>query len=229
MKKLIILVPYRRREQHLARFLPHMQGYFRGWPRPWHIVVVEQSGDGIFNRGKLLNAGFDRYRGERAYFCFHDVDYLPQRVPATRRRVYGPPGRGPIHLVRERLATGGQKIVENRNRNHELFCGVCIFSARDFQRVNGFGNNFLGWGFEDDDILRRAESVRLPFSRRGGVFSMLPHEPQPHQEYCSRTNWAYMMSGYDKGRDGLSSLRYKVRDEFVHSFWSHLVVDISER
>lgn len=51
----------------------------------FHIFIVEQSLDGRkFNRGKLLNAGFDMARNDYDTFIFHDVDLLPGvRLPAT--------------------------------------------------------------------------------------------------------------------------------------------------
>lgn len=40
--------------------------------------MVEQTADGRkFNRGKLLNAGFDMARDDYDVFIFHDVDLLP--------------------------------------------------------------------------------------------------------------------------------------------------------
>lgn len=44
----------------------------------FHIFIIEQSTDGRkFNRGKLLNAGFDIARNDYDVFIFHDVDLLP--------------------------------------------------------------------------------------------------------------------------------------------------------
>lgn len=49
----------------------------------FHIFVIEQSLDQRkFNRGKLLNAGFDMARNDYDVFIFHDVDLLP----GVRRR-----------------------------------------------------------------------------------------------------------------------------------------------
>jgi hypothetical protein len=68
---------------------------------------VEQSNDGRkFNRGKLLNIGFERACAEGCtVFVFHDVDLLPStdlleyyyRVPTDQvtRNVLGPQGRAP--------------------------------------------------------------------------------------------------------------------------------------
>ena len=90
-----IIVPYRdihatqKRAAHLARFVPHMVRFLgklqrEGLVSDYHIYIVEQSDDGYkFNRGKLLNVGFDYARKHHAklqhdVFIFHDVDLLPQ-------------------------------------------------------------------------------------------------------------------------------------------------------
>ncbi len=80
-RRLAIIVPYRNRAEHLARFLPHMVTYFErdklDRAIDYSIHIVEQVGNLPFNRGALLNAGFRIARDGADYFCFHDVDYLP--------------------------------------------------------------------------------------------------------------------------------------------------------
>jgi hypothetical protein len=74
-------VPYRDRERHLDRFLPHLAQYFArdklDADIPYLILIVDQS-DGLpFNRGALLNAGFLLCQESCDYVCFHDVGFLP--------------------------------------------------------------------------------------------------------------------------------------------------------
>ena len=80
-KRLSIVVPYRNRQEHLARFLPHMVAYFRhdklDYRIPVTINIIEQHGDAPFNRGKLANCGFALTRNSSDYVVVHDVDYLP--------------------------------------------------------------------------------------------------------------------------------------------------------
>lgn len=90
-----IIVPYRdlhpaqHRAAHLAKFVPHMVKFLTklknlGSVSDFHVYVVEQSADDRkFNRGKLLNIGFDLARHKFSsrkhdVFIFHDVDLLPQ-------------------------------------------------------------------------------------------------------------------------------------------------------
>ncbi|CAN0283003.1 unnamed protein product, partial [Phaeothamnion confervicola] len=81
-----IIVPFRdlhkeqQRKQHLDKFVPHMTTFMQKQGVDFHIYIIEQqSNDGRkFNRGKLLNIGFDIARNEhRNLFVLHDVDLLP--------------------------------------------------------------------------------------------------------------------------------------------------------
>ena len=80
-KRLAIIVPYRNRAEHLARFLPHMAAYFQREKLDklidMSIHIVEQNGTDPFNRGRLANCGFMLTRDNNDYIVVHDVDYLP--------------------------------------------------------------------------------------------------------------------------------------------------------
>ena len=41
------------------------------------------------------------------------------------------------------------------------FGGITSFSAGQFKQINGFPNNFWGWGGEDDELYKRTKKVRL--------------------------------------------------------------------
>lgn len=84
--KVAVIVPYRdsdpaqKRSAHLHQFVPYMEAFLRKQGVAFQVYVVEQSADDgrKFNRGKLLNIGFDLARREECgAFIFHDVDLLP--------------------------------------------------------------------------------------------------------------------------------------------------------
>lgn len=90
--RVAVIVPYRdldpaqRRSAHLEQFVPYMEDFLSKAVdgagtrvEEFRVYVVEQSADNRkFNRGKLLNIGFDLARQEGcAAFLFHDVDLLP--------------------------------------------------------------------------------------------------------------------------------------------------------
>jgi len=93
-----IIVPFRdlhaaqNRAKHLKAFIPHMVQFLSkqkkdGLVSDFHIYIMEQSDDGRkFNRGKLLNIGFDMAKKSKRghdVFIFHDGKYST----ASRRRI----------------------------------------------------------------------------------------------------------------------------------------------
>lgn len=58
-EKLIIIIPYRNREQNLKQFLIHMHEFLQKQRRNYCIKVIEQASYGVFNRAKLMNVGYD--------------------------------------------------------------------------------------------------------------------------------------------------------------------------
>lgn len=117
----------------------------------FQIYIVEQSNDGRkFNRGKLLNIGFDLACKEGCnIFVFHDVDLIPSDDLLTTYTT-NPDSSGAIHIAR---------VWERYSKNPEYFGGIVSFSESQFRRINGFPNNFWGWGGEDDEMKRRVTAV----------------------------------------------------------------------
>ena len=138
--KLGVIVPYRKRPGHLRKFRESIESYLKD--QDYELIVVEQNDDLPFNRGKLLNIGFKyAIRKNCDYVVFHDVDMLPVDVDYSYSDV-------PIHL-----ATGFTN--SKREVFNTYFGGVTMFPIDLFKKVNGYSNEYWGWGFEDDDLLMR--------------------------------------------------------------------------
>ncbi|DAZ97836.1 TPA: hypothetical protein N0F65_002506 [Lagenidium giganteum] len=117
----------------------------------FHLFVMEQSMDGRkFNKGKLLNAGFDITREDYDVFIFHDVDLLPSDELASWYE--NDAQAGPIHLA---------SVWDRYSENPKFFGGIVSFCRKDFIRINGFPNNFWGWGGEDDELYCRVKRKKL--------------------------------------------------------------------
>ncbi|GMF22119.1 unnamed protein product [Phytophthora fragariaefolia] len=111
----------------------------------FHIFILEQSLDGRkFNRGKLLNAGFDMARNDYDVYIFHDVDLLPGDDLAEFYTAV--PYQGPMHIAR---------VWDRYSESSNYFGGIVAFSRQQFIKVNGFPNNFWGWGGEDNELCCR--------------------------------------------------------------------------
>jgi xylosylprotein 4-beta-galactosyltransferase len=213
-KRLAIIVPYRDRAEHLARFLPHMVTYFErdklDRAIAYSIDVVEQLGDARFNRGALLNAGVRIARREADYFCFHDVDYLPIWADYS----YVP---RPTRLVWHGL--------DPHTDYASFFGAVVAFNRGDFERINGYSNDYWGWGYEDDDLRTRCGNANLSLAFRDGTYSTLahPHQgfnddatPTPSATATAKTFTAKLLAGASVfSREGLSTLDFRVEETAV--------------
>ena len=156
--KLGVIVPYRKRFGQLQRFLQYVPKYLQKQELDYEIIVAEQMDEEDFNRGALLNAGFLEAKKRGCdYVVFHDVDLLPRNVDYTYSNT-------PLELV--------EKIVDPREDKHfqinvadltdDYFGGVTMFTVEDFEKINGYSNKYVGWGFEDNDLLLRCREAQIP-------------------------------------------------------------------
>lgn len=138
-KKLGVIVPYRNRYEHLLKFKYAILTVLVKQKIPHELIVVEQDDTDIFNRGKLLNIGF--LEAEKLgcdYVVFHDVDMIPKEVDYSYADY-------PVHLATRSIAF------------EQYFGGITMFPTKQFRAINGFSNEYWGWGFEDDDLLFRCK------------------------------------------------------------------------
>ena len=85
-QRLALIVCYRNREQHLKMFLDNIHPFLKKQQLDYTIFIVNQHGNGQFNRAALFNVGY--LEAMKLYpfdcFIFHDVDLLPEDL----RNVY---------------------------------------------------------------------------------------------------------------------------------------------
>jgi predicted metal-dependent hydrolase len=95
--KLAIIVPYRRRKEHLEIFLDKVPKYLEEKKINYEIIIVNQDDAKQFNRGMLLNIGYKYAKKMRCnYLVFHDVDMIPINVDYSYSNI-------PIHLATDFL------------------------------------------------------------------------------------------------------------------------------
>lgn len=239
--KVAIIVPFRdlhetqKRQQHLDEFIPRMTAFMlqenqlNSDEYMFKIYIIEQSNDARkFNRGKLLNIGFKIASNEGCHlFLFHDVDLIPSNDLLPW---YTKVPKQPAHVAR----------VWNRyNDNAKYFGGVVSFSKQQFMDINGFPNNFWGWGGEDDEMYRRVLKLNLkPVYPQSGSFEDLEEMDLGQKLKFLKQNptWKCMnktevlqesATGESWRRNGLSNLQYNElnrRALNVHS--ERIIVDV---
>jgi hypothetical protein len=175
-KRIGIVVPYRNREQHLFKFIPHLISYFHREAAKeitdFKIIIVEQDDDLPFNRGGLLNAGFLAVADLVDYVCFHDVDYLPMWADYSY-------AASPTRIIWWGMHARPIRVNDLTRRTAAPLTGlgaVTLFSNEQFRRVNGYSNRFFGWGFEDKDLAARCSLHSLTIAQRDGTFIPLDHD-----------------------------------------------------
>lgn len=152
MHKLGVCVPYRNRGEHLEKFIPHMTKILTDQNINFKIYIAHQKDDEPFNRGKLLNSAFTEAVKEGCdYFAFHDIDMLPIEGHAD----YSYPEEYPVLISTE------IDEYDFKPPYKEYFGGCVMFSRNQFEMINGFGNDYRGWGAEDDDLFWRVRSKDL--------------------------------------------------------------------
>lgn len=150
--KLGIIVPYRNRTTHLSIFKKSIKEYFDNIDIPYELIIVEQDDVKLFNRGKLLNIGFNyalKYNCD--YVVFHDIDMIPVNVDYSYSDM-------PLHLSTDFIS---RDIYDRKVLFDEYFGGVTMFPVEIFKQINGYSNKYWGWGFEDDDLLLRCKKHNI--------------------------------------------------------------------
>lgn len=123
-----IIVPFRdihaaqKRAAHLKQFVPHMDKFLtqlckNGTVSDYHIYIVEQSDDGRkFNRGKLLNIGFDCAKNHTAKV----VSASGAKIQPPKHDVFI------FHDVGTYFCSSPRRTNRRKSLNHSLHCLVVI-------------------------------------------------------------------------------------------------------
>ena len=153
--KLLVIIPYRNRENHLYRLIPHITNILNHQKINFKIIIVEQNEGKLFNRGLLCNIGFHIYSNNYEYVIFHDVDMICDNIDYTYSDC-------PTSLLRYRSKHNYRLIHDH------YFGGITLFPNKDFITINGFSNEYWGWGAEDDDLRIRCAILNLSIKNKSG-------------------------------------------------------------
>ena len=193
--KLIFIIPYRNRSQHMNFFKVMMKHVLEDYSEgSYEFCFAHQCDPRPFNRGAMKNLGFiamkEKYPNDykNITFVFNDVD----TVPYTKNVLHYETQPGIIkHFYGYSFALGG----------------ILAINGADFERINGFPS-YWSWGFEDNCLQNRALKAGLVIDRSNffkiGNYNILQmtdgygrmvNRRGPHQ------------LGHDDGKDGISTIR----------------------
>ncbi|KAL9965112.1 hypothetical protein ACROYT_G028865 [Oculina patagonica] len=220
--KMALIIPYRNRQEQLSIFVRHLHPMLKKQNVDYRIFVIEQAEQTPFNRAMLFNIGFNESLKFDQYECFvfHDVDLIPE----DDRNEYSCPS-SPRHMS---VAVDTFKYLlpyEN------IFGGVGSFTREHFELINGFSNEFWGWGGEDDDLFRRITAKGLKLKRPAmqvgrykmlKVFHFRSHGGDPNRVAKLHTSAERMST------DGLNSLKYAVQQVTVLPLYTIVTADVKD-
>jgi len=148
--KIIFIVPYRHRIQHLTHFRQYMKHILED-VSDYKIYIAHQDDTRTFNRGAVKNIGFLAMKQlypndyKNITFVFNDVDTMP----FTK------------NIINYNTTPG---IIKHFYGFKNALGGIFSIKGGDFEKIKGFPN-FWSWGGEDNEIHHRAVQSGLKIDR----------------------------------------------------------------
>jgi hypothetical protein len=196
-----LLVPYRdnpakERSAQLKTFVEYFS------KEPWKkfpVYIIEQSEDArLFNRGALLNIGAILAK-HSSHIILHDIDLLPE---TTMLPYYTMIPDHPVHIG---------TVWRTKYTSERFLGGILSLRVQDFNKVNGYPNQFWGWGGEDDVLRNRFIYAKIPLYRptlRTGILE-LPHEHVGSNPTLVNPKKRELVLS-NRGKDGVRQTKWKV-------------------
>ncbi|CAM4499901.1 hypothetical protein PO909_014912 [Leuciscus waleckii] len=222
LQKVALIIPFRNRDEHLKYWLHYLHPILQRQQLDYGIYVIQQEGQETFNRAKLLNVGYAEALKEYDYDCFifSDVDIIPM----DDRNTYKCSSQ-PRHLSVSMDKFGFRLPYK------QYFGGVSAMSKQQFQKINGFPNNYWGWGGEDDDIFNRLTFKGMKISRPSGDIGkckMIRHSRDKKNEENPQRFKRIAHTKQTMNKDGIKSLEYKVINIEKDELYTKITVDIGK-
>jgi len=231
--KLAIIIPFRDttasaiRVQQLKFLLFYMIPVLIRQKLTFRFYIINQTAGSPFNRAKLLNIGFLEASQDYNFDCFifHDVDLILEDDRCLYR-CDGTPQHYSVAIDKFHYRLPYRKI----------FGGITQFEKNDFLAINGYSNEYWGWGGEDDDMFRRVTvaggfKIRRPSSRYAR-YRMMSHSREKtnarnskRRQLVNRWRFADFVQEFRWKNEGLNQTNYDVVSRKFTKIYVNITVD----
>ena len=201
--KIIFIVPYRDREEHLKYFKTQMKIILEDFPKDYYsIYFIHQCDNRVFNRGAMKNIGFlmvkDKYPNDykNITLVFNDVDSIPAQK----------------NLLQYETTHG---IVKHFFGFIHTLGGIVSINAGDFERINGYPN-YWAWGYEDNMLKIRVVNANYDIDRNNFYKIGNPHIihlNNTNMREINRGEFERYLKNTPEGIYSISNLSYIVDEE----------------
>ncbi len=192
----VVVVPYRDREEHKSYFIDHMSNILQD--KKYEIIFVHQFDDRPFNRGAIKNIGLlylkQSYPNDykNITIVFNDIDTMPK-----------------FKNQFDYHTTSG--IIKHYYGYTFALGGIFAINAADFEKINGFANIWT-WGLEDNILLKRSTESGIEIMRDNMIMAnrIIDREKiiiLDHGNIRYVSEYIQNKYKYDKGVDGIQTLK----------------------
>jgi len=200
--KIAIIVPYRdnkeqERAQQLKKFIEHFKEFLKGFN--YKIFIIEQAEHNIkFNRGKTLNIGIEKAIAQGFdVIISHDVDIYPR---SDMLPYYSCIPKYPNHIG---------NVWKTKYTQWEFVGGILSMTPKQLKVVNGYPNNFWGWGGEDDALYNRiTKKIGKVLKPESGTVNEWEHNNSPPNKTNIHKKENILVDLINWKKDGLNSSKY---------------------
>jgi len=151
--KLNVIIPIRNREKDLYNITSVLEQIFEKQNIDARYIIIEQEEGKKFNKGKISNAAFliSRKDNFSDNYLFNDVDSWPKKASVIN--------------YREKTSNS---FIHPYGHKHSLG-GFFMTDKSCFEKINGYSNNYWGWGGEDVDLQNRANAHIVFIDRKNFI------------------------------------------------------------
>lgn len=199
-EKYRIVIPNRGREHQIKKLIPILHDKFNNLD--YNIKIIQQEDKNQFNFAKILNIGFDIF--------------LKQEKNIDWTYIYQPADCYPIKVDYNLY---DYDIVYHFIECYSLeWAKLYCYKPECFIAINGYSNDYWGWGGEDTELYRKTIEFNLKYNTRISNFCRKDDVANPNLEYTQNagitnqinTSKANSRSKEDFLNEGLNTLEYEL-------------------
>lgn len=187
------------------------------------VFIIEQSQDNqFFNIGKLKNIGFKKaneHFNNYSFYIFTDIDIIPDKLLSPYY----------FYSIKGISCLAIRGTIYNY-KSGNCFFGSCIgIDKESFELINGYPNNFWGWGGEDECLFYRCniKKIKIYEPQIGSIIDLEKRYGKKNDKIKENSKIEKQILDIKNYKEnGLNNLNYKDISYTVNNNCYHFIVDL---